>query len=176
MLLLLNFKNIAMKKYYFITAILFFGLLSCSIEEIKTQNKAKARPSVPLQNGEVEIGTQVWMTKNLNGSRYRNGDPIAQVTDLSIWVNLTSGAWCYYANNSSNGVVYGKLYNWYAVNDPRGLAPIGYHIPSDSEWTTLTTFLGGENVAGGKMKAITLWDSPNTEALIAVDFQDYLVA
>jgi uncharacterized protein (TIGR02145 family) len=156
-----------MKKYSFtISTILFLvlGLTSCSNEETKTQNQAVSRPTVPIQNGEVQIGTQVWMTKNLNVSRYRNGDPIPQVTDLSIWVNLTSGAWCYYANNSSNGVVYGKLYNWYAVNDPRGLAPVGYHIPSDAEWSILTIFLGGENVAGGKMKATTLWDSPNTAA------------
>jgi uncharacterized protein (TIGR02145 family) len=113
---------------------------------------------------EVVIGTQVWKTKNLDVATYRNGDPIPQVTDNAQWINLTTGAWCYYENNTANGTTYGKLYNWYAVNDPRGLAPADYHVPSDAEWTTLTTFLGGEDVAGGKIKATTLWNSPNTAA------------
>ncbi|MBS1533548.1 MAG: fibrobacter succinogenes major paralogous domain-containing protein [Bacteroidetes bacterium] len=107
----------------------------------------------------VTIGTQCWTTKNLNVSRYRNGDIIPQVTDATEWANLTTGAWCYYNNDSANGPVYGKLYNWYAVNDPRGLAPLGYHIPSNDEWTTLIDFLGGENVAGKKMKSTTLWNN-----------------
>lgn len=110
----------------------------------------------------VTIGTQIWMTKNLDVSTYRNGDPIPQVQDHTAWAALTTGAWCYNENSTANGTTYGKLYNWYAVNDPRGLAPVGYHVPSDTEWTALTTFLGGENVAGGKMKATTLWASPNT--------------
>ncbi len=115
---------------------------------------------------EVVIGTQVWKTRNLDVTTYRNGDPIPQVTDPTQWINLTTGAWCYYENNTANGTVYGKLYNWYAVNDSRGLAPTGYHVPSDAEWTTLTTFLGGEGVAGGKMKSTdtSLWQSPNTSA------------
>jgi uncharacterized protein (TIGR02145 family) len=77
---------------------------------------------------------------------------------------LTTGAWCYYNNDSTQGTKYDKLYNWYAVNDPRGLAPEGWHIPTDAEWTTLETSLGGSSVAGGKMKeAGTLnWTSPNT--------------
>ncbi|MBL0014028.1 MAG: fibrobacter succinogenes major paralogous domain-containing protein [Flavobacterium sp.] len=142
-----------MKKYYYIILlILFFGLLSCSNEETKTQNQVAARPTVPIQNGEVQIGTQIWMTKNLNVSRYRNGDPIPQVANSAQWANLNTGAWCYYANSTANGPIYGKLYNWYAVNDSRGLAPEGWHIPSDAEWTTLVSFLGFPDVAGGKMK------------------------
>jgi len=105
----------------------------------------------------VSIGTQCWMQSNLNVARYRNGDVIPQVQDEGQWNTLTTGAWCYYENNTANGTVYGKLYNWYAVNDPRGLAPTGYHVASDGEWTTLTTFLGGVNVAGNKMKATTGW-------------------
>jgi len=112
----------------------------------------------------VTIGLQVWMQSNLNVSKYRNGDPIPQVQDPTQWNNLTTGAWCYYENNTANGITYGKLYNWYAVNDPRGLAPAGYHVPSDAEWTTLTTSLGGTSVAGGKMKATTGWQAPNTDA------------
>ena len=114
----------------------------------------------------VTIGGQIWMQKNLNVCKYRNGDDIPQVQDPTAWSALTTGAWCYYENNTANGPIYGKLYNWYAVNDPRGLAPIGYHIPSDAEWTQLTTFLGGTTIAGGKMKEVGLahWVTPNTAA------------
>lgn len=118
----------------------------------------------------VVIGSQEWTNRNLNVSRYRNGDIIPQVTDPSQWSQLTTGAWCYYDNDPANGPIYGKLYNWYAVNDPRGLAPVGYHIASDAEWTTLTNFLGDVDPgdigrgAGGKMKATTLWNSPNSYA------------
>ena len=113
----------------------------------------------------IVIGTQQWMSKNLDVAFYRNGDPIPQVTDPTAWAALTTGAWCNYNNDSTQGNKYGKLYNWYAVNDPRGLAPQGWHIPSDAEWTTLETSLGGTSVAGGKMKeAGTLnWTSPNTQ-------------
>jgi len=112
------------------------------------------------------IGTQKWMTVNLDFVTYRNGDTIPQVTDPTVWAALTTGAWCYYNNDTANGAKYGKLYNWYAVNDPRGLAPQGWHIPTDAEWQTLSTFLGGGDVAGGKLKEVgTLnWKSPNTKA------------
>jgi uncharacterized protein (TIGR02145 family) len=114
----------------------------------------------------VTIGSQVWMAKNLDVSRYRNGDPIPQVQDSVQWSNLTTGAWCYYANNTANGPIYGKLYNWYAVNDPRGLAPEGWHVPTLAEWTILADCLGGANIAGGKMKSTgtQYWQSPNTGA------------
>jgi len=112
----------------------------------------------------VTIGSQVWTNKNLDITTYRNGDPIPEVTDPTAWATLTTGAWCYYNNISANGATYGKLYNWYAVNDPRGLAPTGWHVPSDAEWATLSTLLGGDAVAGGKMKTTTLWNTPNTSA------------
>jgi uncharacterized protein (TIGR02145 family) len=116
--------------------------------------------------GDITIGTQIWTGCNLNVSTYANGDPIDEVNDPSFWATLTTGAWCYYLNDTANGPIYGKLYNWYAINDPRGLAPIGYHVPTDAEWTTLITFLGGESISGGKLKATgtTLWTSPNTDA------------
>jgi len=114
----------------------------------------------------VKIGTQVWMKRNLNVSRYRNGDIIPQVRNKAKWAALTTGAWCWYNNDSANGPIYGKLYNWYAVHDPRGLAPAGWHVPTDTEWITLTTFLGGDAVAGGEMKekGTTHWLAPNTGA------------
>ncbi len=126
----------------------------------------------------VTIGNQVWTTKNLDITTYRDGTPIPQVIDPTAWANLTTGAWCYYNNDSANGATYGKLYNWYAVagiwneasktdvNQRKKLAPTGYHVPSDSEWTILTTYLGGEGIAGGKMKeaGTTHWLSPNLDA------------
>jgi uncharacterized protein (TIGR02145 family) len=111
----------------------------------------------------VKIGAQTWMKKNLDVDHYRNGDPIPQVTDSTVWENLKTGAWCYYNNDSTLGKIYGKLYNWYAVNDPRGLAPEGWHVPSDSEWVVLFDYLGGDTLAGGKMKVTdtAYWAPPN---------------
>ncbi len=113
---------------------------------------------------DVVIGTQTWAGCNAIVEYYNNGDPIPEVTDPSIWTGLTTGAWCYYNNDSSNEATYGKLYNWYAINDPRGIAPTGYHVPSDYELLVLSTFLGGSIVAGGKLKesGTCHWDSPNT--------------
>lgn len=106
----------------------------------------------------VKIGNQTWMQTNLNVSKYRNGDTIPQVTDPEKWKAMTTGAWCYYQNNTANGVVYGKLYNWHAINDSRGLAPQGYHVPSDAEWNILTTFIG-EADASVKMRSTSGWGS-----------------
>ena len=90
------------------------------------------------------------MEKKLDVVTYLNGDIIPQVTDPTAWGALTTGAWCYYNNDPANGAIYGKLYNWYAVNDARGLAPQGWHVPTDAEWDTLSIKLG--SFAGGKMK------------------------
>jgi len=105
----------------------------------------------------VKINNQRWMAENLNVSVYRNGDSIPQVKNPDIWSKLTTGAWCYYENKSENGIKYGKLYNWYAVNDPRGLAPLGFHIPSDEEWDQLIENLGHDEV-GAKIKAKRGWN------------------
>ena len=112
----------------------------------------------------VTIGTQVWMTKNLDVSTFRNGDPIPEVKTNEEWLKAGENnqpAWCYYDNNPANGVKYGKLYNWYAVNDPRGLAPVGYHIPTDAEWTILEDFLGDDE--GKKMKTTSGWEKYEEE-------------
>jgi uncharacterized protein (TIGR02145 family) len=121
---------------------------------------------------DITIGTQTWTKCNLDVTTYRDGTPIPQVTDPAVWSGLTTGAWCYYNNDPSNNAIYGKLYNWYAVSDPRGLAPIGYHVPTDAEWTTLTTYLGGTPVAGEKMKETGLchWASPNFYATNTSNF------
>ena len=115
--------------------------------------------SFTIKAQDVTIGTQVWTAKNLDVTKYRNGDAIPQVQDKNAWAKLKTGAWCYYENKTANGSSYGKLYNWYAVTDPRGLAPKGYHIPTDAEWTTLTNYLGGETIAGTKMKSNTGWEN-----------------
>ncbi len=113
----------------------------------------KDNPTNPTtQDLFVTIGIQMWMNKNLNVDHYRNGDSIPEVRDSATWVNSKTGAWCYYNNSDSLGKIYGKLYNWYAVNDPRGLAPEGWHVPSDKEWTILANFLGGDSIAGRKLK------------------------
>ncbi len=106
---------------------------------------------------EVKIGTQVWTTTNLDVSNYRNGDPIPHVQDLTKWRALKTGAWCYYENKTSNGTIYGKLYNAFAVHDPRGLAPKGYHIPTAEEWNILYEFLGGDWEAPKKLKKTNGW-------------------
>lgn len=142
-----------------ITIILAIVSISCSGDKTTNTNDTS-------QNTEVKISTQIWQTKNLDVTKYRNGDPIPEVTDSTEWIYLTMGAWCNYNNNPANGAIYGKLYNWYAVNDPRGLAPLGWHIPSMDEWTQLTNSLGGYQVCGLKMKEMGLdhWLSPNTGA------------
>ena len=143
-------------KYFkpFFLFLSFAFVLACSSDATKnnTTTDEASRPTVPITRGEVPIGTQVWMTKNLNVSRCRHGDPIPQVTNATQWAYLTTGVWCYYENNTNYGKICLKLYNWYAVNDTRGLAPQGWHVPSDAEWSTLITYLGGESIAGGKMK------------------------
>jgi len=109
---------------------------------------------------EVTIGKQVWMTQNLNVDKFRNGDTIPEAKSKGEWSaydQAGEAAWCYYDNDPENGEKYGKLYNWYAVNDPRGLAPKGWHIPTDTEWTVLTDFLGGSKRAGAKMKSKVGW-------------------
>jgi uncharacterized protein (TIGR02145 family) len=114
----------------------------------------------------VVIGSQEWMAENLRTTKYANGDPIPHLSDNSQWASATSGAWAHYNNDSQYESPYGKLYNWYTVNDPRNVCPAGWHVPADAEWTVLTDYLGGESVAGGKMKSTgtQYWISPNAAA------------
>ncbi len=102
----------------------------------------------------VVIGNQEWTKRNLDVSKYRNGDVIPEVKDPNEWAKLTTGAWCYHDNDSKNGVIYGKLYNWYAVTDSRGLAPEGFHVPSDDEWKTLNDYIDSEKIKGVKKKIL----------------------
>lgn len=114
----------------------------------------------------VTIGTQVWMVENLKTSTYRNGDLIPNVIDNAEWAGLKSGAFCNYNNDTVIGNKYGKLYNWYAITDSRNIAPTGWHVATNQDWKTLSDFLGGSMVAGGKIKktGTSYWNSPNVGA------------
>lgn len=103
------------------------------------------------------IGQDTWMAANLDVTKYRNGDPIPQVSDPEKWKKLKTGAWCWYNNDPKMGQKYGRLYNWYAVNDPRGLAPAGWHVATNQDWSDLASALGGNEVAAGKMKEKGTW-------------------
>jgi len=108
---------------------------------------------------------------DLKTTTYRDGTAIPNITDATAWTNLSTGAYCEYGNTSSNVAIYGRLYNWFAVTDSHQLCPTGWHGPDNSEWDLLVTYLGGADVAGGKMKTIGtnqagsgLWNTPNTGA------------
>ena len=124
----------------------------------------------------VIIGTQTWMKENLKVTKYNDGTLIQNVTDDAQWRSSTTGAYCWYGNNISNKDIYGALYNWYAVDalniGGKNVCPAGWHVPSDAEWTTLTTYLGGVSVAGGKLKEAgpMHWTRGNTGATNETDF------
>lgn len=136
--------------------------------QTKSKSTQKTSKSAPVNKskdvGTVRIGTQTWAVANLNVSTFRNGDSIPEARTNKEWVTAgESGkpAWCYYNNDPKNGPKYGKLYNWYAVNDPRGLAPAGWTLPGDDDWAKLTYYLGGAGVAGKKMKSTSGWADGN---------------
>ncbi len=108
----------------------------------------------------ILLGKQEWMMDNLKVTKYRNGQPIPHIQDSIVWNAWKNGAYVFYKNDTKHGI----LYNWMAVNDSRGVCPTGWHVPSSFEWDTLAKFLGGNEVAGGKMKAKLHWETPNTSA------------
>lgn len=134
-------------------------VFNTSVQSLEVKSSSGWQTLRALDYPSIQIGTQYWMDKNLEVTTYSNGDIIPYVPDATTWAGLTSGAWCYYNNDPSSG--YGKLYNWYAAADSRGLCPAGWHVPTDLEWTALVAFLGGSSVAGGKMKTTgtTRWAS-----------------
>lgn len=175
-----------MKKtiYLFASVILF---LSCKKESSNptnnTTNNPTSNPSTAIAkygNGITDIegntykstiiGKQEWMAENLKVSKYNDGTSIPQSTDSLEWIELKTGAWCYYNNEVSNNNKFGKLYNWYALspttNGNKNVCPTGWHVPTYNEWDSLIKFLGGDEVAGGKMKEVGLqhWNSPNKDA------------
>ncbi len=118
--------------------------------------------SVNANAKEVRIGNQTWMTENLNVDRFRNGDVIPQAKTQAEWESAGRNgrpAWCYYGNLDANGLSYGKLYNWFAINDSRGLAPTGWRVASKSDWASLISYVGNETNAGSKLKYVSGWES-----------------
>jgi uncharacterized protein (TIGR02145 family) len=166
------------KVILFWVIIMSFLFNSCNKEE-EEYIFNKSEPVIDVDDNTyhtVTIGTQVWLVENLNVTHYRNGDPISIVTDENQWSDLSKGAYCDYNNKSSNSTIYGRLYNWYAVNDSRNIAPIGWRVATDEDWKILTTYLGGESYNDNipttieeigiilKESGTTHWNYPNNGA------------
>jgi len=130
------------------TALVLFVLLSGAVDYSTADYKG------------VKIGTQTWMIENLDVDHFRNGEAILHAVTSAAWVRAGQegkAAWCYYENKDDASPRYGKLYNWYALNDPRGLAPEGWRVATDADWRLVTDYLGGEDAAGTKMKSSSGW-------------------
>lgn len=148
-----------MKIKYFKFFIISFGLFTSSCDNFsKTSNVESKQPILET----VKIGSQLWTSENLNVSTFRNGDPIPEIEDKDEWEkagNEGRPAWCYYDNNIANKEIFGKLYNWYAIHDPRQITPEGYHIADDEEWKVLIKSLSNDGPPGYKMKSNTGWEN-----------------
>jgi uncharacterized protein (TIGR02145 family) len=165
-----------MKRVFIILTVSYLIISSCdkddeeNITDCSTLTTEESTGTITDIDGNVynivTIGTQVWMAENLIVSHYSNGEPILNVEDDKQWKNLTTGAYCNFDNNVTNSTVYGRLYNWYAAGDSRNICPECWHVPTIEEWTILIHFLGGDSIAGGKLKEnnTTLWKCPNTGA------------
>jgi uncharacterized protein (TIGR02145 family) len=158
------------------------GNNSTVMTDIPTSDKTIEFTFIECKDGDnnyypvVTINNQTWMAENLKTTKYNDGTALLNLSDNTAWMGATTGAYCYYANDPANSTIYGKLYNWFVVdnneatkvesNGGKNVCPTGWHVSGDEEWTTLTTFLGGQNVIGGKIKetGTTHWESPNTDA------------
>jgi uncharacterized protein (TIGR02145 family) len=149
-----------MKKECFIISLIFslFLILTCKIGNAQTGDLTYNGYSYKT----VKIGTQWWMAENLQTIKYNDGTAIPNVKNNLIWAGFTTGAYCWYENDTTAYKNYGAIYNWFAINIGK-LCPLGWQVPGDAEWAILIDFLGGESVAGGKMKeaGTILWESPN---------------
>jgi uncharacterized protein (TIGR02145 family) len=152
-------------KRTLIIKVLIIGVIAYSLSLFSTPQKWNI----------IKIGEQEWMDRNLTVSVFRNGDIIPEAKTQESWENAGhqgQPVWCYYENDQNNEEKYGKLYNWYALNDSRGLAPEGWHIPNNNEWQILIEYLGGDKIAGGKMKETgnAYWKTPNKGATNESEF------
>lgn len=154
---MLNFSNLVL-----ISLIMFF-LIACNGETVKQNDDGSNFET-------VKIGNQIWTKKNLDIDHYRNGDSIPEIRDSLVWRTLTTGAWCYNNYDSDNGEKYGKIYNGYAIIDPRGFAPEGWHIPTIEEWGTLSELFGGDSLSGGALKDTIGWTPQDVGATNASGF------
>jgi uncharacterized protein (TIGR02145 family) len=176
-----------MKQYILILSILLVVICSCKKSNVgnhtipppvtDTTTTAQSNTKVVDYDGNVydtiKIGDQVWLQEGLRATHYRNGADVPGVTADTVWSKLTTGALCSYNNDTMYINSFGYLYNWYAISNPAGLCPKGWHIPSDSEWSVLVANLGGPDVAGGALKTTTVWSSPNTGATNSSGFMGY---
>lgn len=161
-----------MRRIIFYLAILLF-IVACNSDpkiDLDTTEYSKGIKSGSFTDSRdnetyrwVKIGNQVWMAENLRATVYNDGTSIPNETENLKWKSMTTGAYCYYMNESSYKAIYGCLYNWYAVNTSK-LAPRGWHVPTTSEWETLQRFLGCRDLAGGKLKSTSGWRFPNIGA------------
>jgi uncharacterized protein (TIGR02145 family) len=173
-----------MKYQFNLTLILFIALLvfntSCSDDDDDATNGVSTaefnsglsystmKDNDGFSYKTIQIGSQTWMAENLRSTKFRNGETIAEVTSNSAWTGLTTAAYSNYENTEDIDqlATYGRLYNWFAIADSRGLAPAGWHVPTDREWEQLVNELGGMQSAGGSLKEAgnTHWTAPNTGA------------
>ncbi len=152
------------KLFYLLSLVIISNFISCN-DNSTSSNDDKTVTLTDIDGNDyktIKIGDQLWMAENLKVTHYRNGDEIQNVTDVITWSGLSTGAYCDYNFDIDNSIIYGHLYNWYAVSDVRNIAPEGWHVASNSEWGDLVNFLGDN--AGGKLKDTTDWASPNTGA------------
>jgi uncharacterized protein (TIGR02145 family) len=137
-----------------------------SLQNVPEEKQLKKLAKPVSEFKSVKIGKQIWMSENLNVVTFRNGDKIPEAKSDKEWAEAGKNkkpAMCYMDNDKNNGKKYGILYNWYAVNDPRGLAPEGWRIPNEDEWEQLIVFLGGKDIAGNKMKFTRGWSEWDDE-------------
>lgn len=159
-----------MKKQITAIAISLLIIVSCGKKNQTTQsnNSSQTTSTVTDIDGNVyptiTIGTQTWMAKNLNVTKYRTGEIIPHVTDMNQWQTQTTSAYCNYENIETNSILNGKLYNWYAIKDGKNIAPIGWHVANQNDWLILSAYLGGSQVAGKKLKetGTAHWEAPNS--------------
>lgn len=158
-----------MNRIFLTYSLTIIGLISFFLTSCKKDNPATTYTVTDIDGNiyrTITIGNQTWMSENLKVTHYRNGDIIPNIMDSVTWSNITTGACSDYNNLPTNGAIYGKLYNWYSVDDNRNIAPVGWHVSTDADWIILSNYLGGDTIAGGKLKEIdtTHWESPNKGA------------
>lgn len=147
-----------MRKKVFIYPLLIIGFVlilfnGCKKDELSGSSTVKDIDGNVYNT--VTIGSQVWMVENLKTTKYRNGDPIPNIAGGDEWSNVKTGAQCNYNNDATIGNKFGKLYNWYAVNDSRNLAPTGWHIPSEDDWEILDNYVAANlGTSGALIKAL----------------------
>ena len=152
-----------------LTSVFLLSVFSFSCKRDKTPTPLSPALTVTDADGNVYqtvvIGTQTWTTENLKTTKYNDGTPISNVTDGAVWNTLNTAAYCWYNNDIANKPTTGALYNYYVATDAK-IAPVGWHVPTEAEWQTLVDYLGGDAIAGGKLKEVngTSWLGPNTGA------------